>query len=193
METRRRSTIALVVAALAAGFGAGYALDPAAVTAKQPDPPGLAHRVERLEAVVTQLGAKIGCIQTVGTFDVIFDGCNVHIRNGSGDTETANGLGNLIIGYNERYENDRPHVVRSGSHNLVVGPRHEYTGVGGFVAGQENTVSSKFASIAGGTDNVADNIGAAISGGFANRASGQFSTVSGGEANVATSSFQLVP
>jgi hypothetical protein len=193
METRRRSTVVLVVAALTAGFAVGYGLDPGAVTAKQEDPAGLAHRVSRLEAVVTQLETKLGCIQTVDTFDVIFSGCNVHIRNGMGGTETQNGLGNLIIGYNERYENDRPHVVRNGSHNLVVGPRHEYTGMGGFVAGQENTVTSKFASIAGGTDNVADNIGASISGGFANRASGQFSTVSGGEANVATNSFELVP
>ena len=29
---------------------------------------------------------------------VIFDGVNLHVRNGSGQTDTNNGLGNLVIG-----------------------------------------------------------------------------------------------
>ena len=33
--------------------------------------------------------------------DVIFTGCNVHVQNGQGNTESSNGVGNLIIGYNE--------------------------------------------------------------------------------------------
>jgi hypothetical protein len=34
---------------------------------------------------------------------VYFDGCNVNIRSGSGATDgTLNGLGNLVVGYNEK-------------------------------------------------------------------------------------------
>ena len=44
-------------------------------------------------------------------------GVNVHVRDGSGGTDGAvNGLGNLIVGYNEDSGD-----TRSGSHNLVVG------------------------------------------------------------------------
>jgi hypothetical protein len=84
-------------------------------------------------------------------------------------------------------------VLRTGSHNLIVGPRHEYTSFGGFVAGQENTVSGWFASIPGGTDNIASDTGATVSGGAFNVASGEFSTVSGGEHKTATNSFENVP
>lgn len=59
----------------------------------------LVQRVDILEGRgTTELPA---CITTEGN-DVVFNGCNVHIRDGSGDTEgPTNGLGNLIIGYNE--------------------------------------------------------------------------------------------
>jgi hypothetical protein len=126
------------------------------------------------------------------TFDILFEGCNVHIRDGMGTTESQNGLGNLIVGYNEPHPDAR-RVLRTGSHNLIVGPRHEYTSFGGFVAGQENTVSGWFASIPGGTDNVDSDIGATVSGGAFNVASGQFSTVSGGEHKTATFTFENVP
>ena len=51
--------------------------------------------------------------------DVYIDGANLHIRNGSGYTHVGiNGLGNLIVGYNElRAVGDD----RTGSHNIVVG------------------------------------------------------------------------
>lgn len=47
---------------------------------------------------------------------------NLQVINGEGATaDTANGLGNLIVGYNE--DTDVP-SDRSGSHNLVVGEDH---------------------------------------------------------------------
>src|SRR5262245_29284569 len=38
--------------------------------------------------------------------------------NGLGATDTENGLGNIIVGYNEERD---IHNVRTGSHNVVVG------------------------------------------------------------------------
>lgn len=60
---------------------------------------------------------------------ILFTGANVHVRNGGGGTvdDEPNGLGNLILGYDENgaaYE-------RSGQHNLIVGANHGFTGSGG--------------------------------------------------------------
>jgi hypothetical protein len=53
-----------------------------------------------------------------------FSGVNVQIVDGSGDTSgPTNGLGNLIIGYDENTTG----VAHTGSHNLVLGSEHEYT------------------------------------------------------------------
>ena len=96
-------------------------------------------------------------------------GANVHIRNGSGSTVSQNGLGNLVVGYNEEiFSPDR-----TGSHNLVVGKFHAYSNVGGFVAGSQNTISGPSASVSGGQDNVASAFNSSVSGGFSNEASGE--------------------
>ena len=65
--------------------------------------------------------------------------------------ETAvNGLGNLIVGYNESsmcrglgrsYRIDQ----RTGSHNLIVGSGHNFPSFGGFCCGFANTVSGAYA------------------------------------------------
>jgi hypothetical protein len=66
------------------------------------------------------------CARAACTFKIVgneaqFTGCNVVIRNGTGDTGSVqNGLGNLVIGYN----NDDPKTgvaQRTGSHNLIIG------------------------------------------------------------------------
>jgi uncharacterized phage infection (PIP) family protein YhgE len=74
------------------------------------------------------LQAKLGCMSKTGD-DVYFTACNVHVISGSGATDGAvNGLGNLIVGYNEDAATlgaEGP-SARGGSHNLVVGPGHTY-------------------------------------------------------------------
>ena len=98
-----------------------------------------------------------------GRVDIVFEGCNVHIRNGTGRTNSKNGTSNLIIGYNEDDELVTPKSEasdygpndRSGSHNLVIGPEHTYSSYGGLVAGYRNTVSGTYASVSGGGQNVA--------------------------------------
>ena len=64
--------------------------------------------------------------------DIFIDGANLHIRDGSGSTDgPVNGLGNLIVGYNERRgEGDD----RTGSHNLIVGSQHNYSAYSSLVA-----------------------------------------------------------
>ena len=95
----------------------------------------------------------------------IIEGANVHVRSGSGHTsdgcrdntpgypncESLTGLGNLIVGYNDRRGCRRagPCNLRSGSHNLVVGMYHDYTSFGGFVAGGGNEISGELASLSG--------------------------------------------
>lgn len=81
-------------------------------------------------------------------------------------TSGSSGRGNLFVGYNEPPAHGvlKP-LERKGTHNLVVGSGHRYSYFGGFVAGNENTISGLFAT---------------VSGGFRNVARGEFSTVSGG-------------
>ena len=135
----------------------------------------LAERIRVLEA-------KLACMGKDGDA-VVFDGCNVYIRSGSGRTEGAvNGLGNLIIGYNEALSEN---VKRTGSHNLVIGPDHAYSSFGGLVAGRENTLDAPHASITGGRLNTVSGPVASVHGGSANIASQELAVVAGGRSNKA--------
>jgi len=136
---------------------------------------------------------------------IVFDGVNVQVLDGSGDTAGApNGLGNLIVGYNEDATGSRP---RMGSHNLVVGPEHDYQSFGGLVAGvgnliigphasvtggEANTASGRAASVSGGAVNTASADGSSVTGGARNAASGGLSSVSGGEFNEAIGPYSSV-
>lgn len=113
---------------------------------------------------------------------IIFTGANIHIRNGMDFTDQINGLGNLIIGYNER--NQLPQGIgRGGSHNLAVGKNHEYTNYGGLVGGEENAVSGAAASVIGGNQNHAAEMGSTVTGGTLNTTFGFISSIIGGNGN----------
>jgi len=132
-------------------------------------------------------------------------GVNVQIVNGMGATNgyrpdpwtndgslvATNGLGNLIVGYNEMATTDLEHLPlagndRSGSHNLIVGNSNTYLSFGGIVAGQANSNIAPYSSITAGKYNVTSGLYAGVSGGGANRAEGEFSSCSGGSFNAAT-------
>ena len=107
---------------------------------------------------------------------------------------TTNGVGNLIVGYNELrmlpffpLSNDR-----TGSHGVVVGTRNDYTSYGGLVAGDFNASSGPYSSVAGGNDNQALGLYASISGGFGGRAIGPWSAIGGGHAGKATGEYSSV-
>src|SRR5262245_1997369 len=117
--------------------------------------------LKKLSDLVGQ-GATIPCLRQEGN-EVIFEGCNVHVRSGAGATDAAvNGRGNLIVGYNEELPSPED---RTGSHNLVVGRFHAYSSFGGLVAGNNNTVAGPEASVSGGISNTARGFGASVSGG----------------------------
>jgi hypothetical protein len=151
-----------------------------------------------VDALLAEYDARITALEELlasvtlenGGQDFVFTGVNVHVRSGSGATDgTINGLGNLIVGYNEARSLGSD---KSGSHNLVVGPNHNYTSYGGLVAGYQNTISGGWASVSGGRNNTASGNYSSVSGGFANIASGMQSSVSGGGANTASGDYSSV-
>jgi hypothetical protein len=124
--------------------------------------------------------------------DIFFNGVNVHVRSGSGATNgdtgsgpSVNGLGNLIIGYDEA-RTINPPSDKTGSHNLVIGEEHNYSSYGGLVAGFRNIVSGPNASVSGGWSNVATGNFSSVSGGLLNTASGTMSSIGGGGGNTAS-------
>jgi hypothetical protein len=135
--------------------------------------------------------------------EVFITGANLHIVNGLDTTETTNGLGNLIVGYNElREENPPPGCspgegpfctdTRTGSHNVVVGMRHNFSSFGGLVVGHLNDISAAFASISGGCSSTASGKFSSVSGGCFHTASGHASSVSGGGGNIASGNYSSV-
>jgi hypothetical protein len=111
--------------------------------------------------------------------DIFVTGANLHVVNGSGNTTTTNGLGNVIVGYNEArgVEEDN----RTGSHMVVVGRGHNYGGFGGIVAGYWNSATGPWSSVLGGDSNLASGSFATVSGGNHNEASGLHASVCGGD------------
>jgi hypothetical protein len=160
--------------------------------------PALEERVAALEELLEPF-------TRVGT-EVVITKANLHIVNGLGRTDCGteeepipdcpNGLGNLIVGYNEPREFEGTENIRTGSHNVVVGQEHNFSRFGGLVVGLRNEISGNFtvvssgtgnmasadlASVSGGQGNTASSGGASVSGGFGNTASGLSASVSGGQ------------
>jgi hypothetical protein len=124
---------------------------------------------------------------------VVFTGANVHIRSGSGYTDDGiskghvlTGLGNLVVGYNEEPTGGLIRGDRSGSHNIMTGSEHRFSGFGGLVAGFRSTIRGDYATVSGGALNTASGSFSSISGGLLNIASGDISTVTGGSENIAS-------
>lgn len=159
-------------------------------------------RVEELEGKIAQLEALLLGVTRDGN-KIIFEAINVQIVNGTDSTDgTSNGLGNLIIGYNENTVS----ASRTGSHNLVLGIDHEYTSYAGLLAGRENIVSgtsssvmgyrnevtASYGSIIGGSGNIVSTIYSSISGGSDNEVTAAYSSVSGGRNNVASGNYSSI-
>jgi hypothetical protein len=160
---------------------------------------GLAQRVAALEKLLKHVSRE--------GKEIFITGANLHIVNGLGSTgcgseeepipNCPNGLGNLIVGYNEPREIEPPNDegtdnsgedpnVRTGSHNVVGGESHNFSRFGGLVVGRFNTISGNFSVVNGGIGNTASNDFAAVSGGNNNTASGDSSAGSGGQSNTAS-------
>jgi hypothetical protein len=140
------------------------------------------YRVNAIERTLTHITSVTGA---GGLPEVRITGANLRLVNGLRATATANGLGNLLVGYNEPRQGGN---VETGSHNVVVGQGHNFSSFGGLVVGRQNEISGAFAAISGGFDNTASGASAAVSGGIFNRASGASAAVSGGFDNTASAS-----
>ena len=195
LATGQANKIAALEAALAAEKAARQAADAALQAADA----ALATRATALENKTQYLSVS-------GT-DTFFTGTNVHIVNGLGATNgnpsdpfseftglgpatKVNGLGNLIVGYNEVF--GQSGLQRGGSHNLVVGLGHDYPSIAGLVAGSANRINAPYASVSGGSRNSAAGLGASVSGGISNAASGTLASVTGGSDNRATGLYAAV-
>ena len=165
--------------AISLATGAQQAKDSAAIGALKARVGGLEHRVATLE------GKLAGVTRSGGTLR--FTGMNVQVVSGAGATDaTPNGLGNVIIGYNEHP------VIQSGSHNLILGRDQTFTSFGGIVAGYQNTISGPYASVTGGAANAASGVDASVTGGGSNTASGVAASVTGGNSNTASGGYASV-
>ncbi|MDW3213235.1 MAG: hypothetical protein R8G01_04500 [Ilumatobacteraceae bacterium] len=156
---------------------------------------------DTVEDEIIDLGGRMTSLENVtddmsvvmvdGERTVRFEGVNVQVVNGLGSTGVSDGSGNLIVGYNAQ----RPGTAaeRTGSHNLIVGDRHEYISYGGAVFGYQNSIWGPSNSVVGGTGNAAG-LGsfATVSGGSSNTASGYYSSVSGGYGGAADGGYSSV-
>jgi trimeric autotransporter adhesin len=176
-----------VVSLLGWGLPLGLAKD--GEHGKDKDQKGLAQRVAALEQLLQHFSREDN--------EVFITGANLHLVNGLGHTDCGseeepipncpNGLGNLIVGYNEpRPVGVSPPDMRTGSHNIVVGQEQNFSRFGGIVVGFRNEISGEFASITGGESNVASGRVSSVIGGRDNTASGDLSSVSGGDFNTAS-------
>jgi hypothetical protein len=161
-------------------------------------------RIEELEDKIAELEKLLKHFTRSGN-NVYIEGANLHIRSGSGKTGGArNGLGNLIIGYNENGVS----ATRTGAHNLVIGTDHEYTSYAGLLAGRENTASgsyscvlgysnevesaASYSTITGGYGNTVSNLWSSVSGGRDNTVSARYASISGGRYNSAIGQYSFI-
>ena len=152
---------------------------------------------ERVAALEQKLQHLTSVTDAEGHPEMVITGANLRIVNGLDATDTANGLGNLIVGYNEPRDGqcEGPNE-RTGSHNVVIGMEHNFTQYGGVVVAKCNQISGPFAAVTGGWGNTASGFVAVVTGGGLypllhpntippnNVASGDFAVVSGGGAVV---------
>jgi hypothetical protein len=191
-----------------------------ALKAQQGQIIALAQQVEALAREVRSLKANsVLDLNGYLTYDTsngypvaLFRGINLQIVNGTGQTQTANGLGNLIVGYNRRSAGSFTCSLgtleseadcragggvwaqshKGGSHNIVGGESNSYSSWGGIVLGAENAVLGPFASVLGGARNRAGGSLSSIAGGSYNAANGIYGTVGGGLSNRALGDFSSV-
>jgi hypothetical protein len=138
--------------------------------------PASAHEQQTLLSILPHISFVSGHKRTIR-----FHGVNVQVVNGTGDTRTADGLGNLIIGYDGHSHTE----TQTGSHNLVLGHAQSFTSYGGLIGGDQNKVTRPFSAVFG-TENTVSGDNSVVSGGDHNTASGRLSAVSGGDHNTAS-------
>jgi hypothetical protein len=135
-----------------------------------------------LEERVAELERKTARVRVVNNgADIVLEGMNLQIVNGLGDTQLANGVGNLVIGYNET--GNPGGDFRVGSHYLVMGQRNNHNQFGGIVGGFQNSNYGPFSAIITGFNNTANVPYAFIGTGSEHLVSQPFGAILGGKRN----------
>lgn len=143
-------------------------------------------QVAQLSTSVSSLESLLAGVSRAGT-TLKFSGMNVQILSGSGSTDgPVNGLGNLLIGYNESPG------TQTGSNNLVLGDGQTFTSYGGIIAGQNNVLSGPLADVFGDGNSATGNA-ASVTGGANNTASGPGSSILGGNGVSVSASDKTAP
>jgi trimeric autotransporter adhesin len=114
-----------------------------------------------------------------GKATVVFSTVNLQVESGSGTTAKVNGVGNVVIGYDESPGS------QTGSHNLILGVGQTATSYGSILGGENNTATGPFNAVLG-SQNTASNTASSVSGGELNTASGAQASISGGNGNTAS-------
>jgi hypothetical protein len=143
----------------------------------------LERRIRELEAnpvlalagvIVVEKGRSCSTVKVTG---------NLQIVNGMGETDTTNGCGNLIIGYNELppASSGWPNT-RTGSHNLILGRFHSHASYAGLLSGEMNLTSANAPSscVVGGSEGSANADRAVVVGGHENKANSDRCVIIGG-------------
>jgi len=132
-----------------------------------------------LLAIAPYVSLNAGAMNGVVGPNVVFKGCNVHVMSKTSETD-ASGTGNLIVGWDDLRPAPLPSPWRTGSNNLVAGNEQNFTSLGGFVAGDWNSVSGWYSSVGGGAQNAAEGAYTSVSGGFQGRAISWGAAIGGG-------------
>ncbi len=135
------------------------------------------------QELLTDLSAYVTVDTAAST--VRISGANLQVVNGTSNTQSANGLGNLILGYNEDVYGYETSGMREGSHSLVVGVNHAYTSYGSIVHGDNAYVTGAYAAALGVYGGSAEGARSVLLGGWGGYAAGEGSFVAGGQYNVA--------
>jgi hypothetical protein len=160
-------------------------------------------QITALEARIAALETRLASVSNItenGQPTVLFRGVNVRIDNGLGSTATANGTGNLIVGYNEADTSgfgrctigtnwtlsgtaamvtDSTTCTNAGGSWVTTGFK---TGSHYIVTGTENNYS-RWGGLLAGFQNTSNYDYSSVIGGYNNTASGSVSTVTGGHHN----------
>ena len=169
----------------------------------------------------TQKLASVSLEVINGNQTVRFTGVNLQVVNGLGNTDSANGTGNLIVGYDESETSgafrctlgtnpnngtivtDQNTCIsagglwtntgfKSGSHYLVAGSENNYSRWGALIVGFRNTSNYNYASVSGGHNNTSGGSHTSVSGGQSNIASSKYTSISGGFENTASQQYASV-
>lgn len=125
---------------------------------------------------VPGLSDHLSFVDSTNSF--VLEGVNFQVTRGS----AGSSAGNVIIGTNDVTE-FAPNPARTGTHNLIIGNGHEYTGNSGIVHGENNMLTGEYAATIGGRKGSVTGPGSVLVGGLMNHADTQDAAVVGGFKN----------